>query len=71
MGKVRRTKKYTSATIDWIAVYDSTSASCYYLPADELGAGRSHLTLRLAPARNGQRIGIRNACEYKVPSLKS
>jgi len=31
-GKVRATKLYTSATIDWIAVYDSTSERCFYCP---------------------------------------
>ncbi|HEV2062188.1 MAG TPA: group I intron-associated PD-(D/E)XK endonuclease [Solirubrobacteraceae bacterium] len=63
-GKVRMTKKYTADTIDWIAVYDPTSARCYYVPASELGEGRSYLHLRLAPARSGQRLGIRPAEDY-------
>lgn len=69
-GKIRRTKNYTAATVDWIAVYDRTSDRCYYIPACELGSGRSQLHLRLAPARNGQRIGIREARDYTDPDLR-
>jgi hypothetical protein len=29
-GKIRRTKYYTSATIDWLAIYDSTTDNCFY-----------------------------------------
>jgi Holliday junction resolvase-like predicted endonuclease len=69
-GKIRRTKYYTAKTVDWIAVYDHTSDRCYYLPSTELGVnGRGDLTLRLTPARNGQRIGIRNALDYADPDL--
>ena len=69
-GKIRHTKRYTAKMIDWIAVYDRTTDRCYYLPSSELGpTGRSDLTLRLAPARNGQRVGIRPASEYLEPDL--
>ena len=68
-GKIRQTKHYTAEIIDWIAVYDRTSDRCYYFPARELGAGKSYLHLRLTPARNGQRIGIRDAAEYTDPEL--
>jgi hypothetical protein len=64
-GKVRRTKRYTAATIDWIAVYDRTTDVCYYVPAAQLGTGRCEMTLRLAPARNCQRAGVRDACLYR------
>jgi PD-(D/E)XK endonuclease len=63
-GRVRRTKRYTAAMIDWIAVFDSTTDCCYYVPAAELGAGRVMLHLRLLPALNGQRVGIRFADDY-------
>jgi PD-(D/E)XK endonuclease len=63
-GKVRRVKHYTSRVIDWLAIWDSTTDRCFYVPASELGAGRSVLHLRLAPARNGQVAGIRNAEDY-------
>ena len=55
--------------IDWIAVYDRTSDRCYYCPASELGEGRSELSLRLTPARNGQTLRIRNALDYVDPDL--
>lgn len=63
-GKIRRTKQYTAATIDLLAVYDLTSDRCYYLPAGELGAGRSILHLRLRPTKNGQTRGTRLAEDY-------
>ena len=69
-GKVRVTKLYTSSMVDWIAVYDCTTECCYYCPSRELGmAGRNILHLRLQPARNGQRIGIREAGAYTDPDF--
>lgn len=66
-GKIRRIKHYTAETIDLLAVYDATTDRCYYVPAAELGGGRSTLFLRLTPARNGQRIGTRPAELYLEP----
>jgi hypothetical protein len=66
-GRVRRTKRYTAATIDLLAVYDHTSSSCFYVPASDLGDGRSTLHLRLKPALNHQLIGTRLAEDYLVP----
>ena len=40
-GRVRRTKRYTVAMIDWLAVYDRTTDRCYYVPranSAEVGA---------------------------------
>jgi hypothetical protein len=69
-GKIRRTKIYTSGTIDWIAVYDTTTDCCYYAPSWMLGPdGRSDLTLRLTPARNGQLRLIRRAEDYLDPDF--
>lgn len=68
-GKVKQTKHYTAEMVDWIAVYDQTSDRCYYCPSSELGAGRSELSLRLTPALNGQRLGIRNASDYLDPDF--
>src|SRR5688572_1183433 len=45
-GRVRATKLYTAATIDWLAVYDATTEECYYIPAPELGAGMQVMHLR-------------------------
>jgi hypothetical protein len=65
-GKVRRTKQYTPANVDWIAVYDPVASRCYYVPSAELGAtGRRELDLRLSPTRNSQRIGIHYARDYE------
>jgi PD-(D/E)XK endonuclease len=69
-GKVRQVKQYTARMIDWIAVYDRTSDRCYYCPASELGNGRSVMSLRLTPALNGQRIGIRSAADYLDPDFE-
>ncbi len=63
-GRIRATKRYTAATIDWIAAYDVTSDRCYYIPAHLLGDGRSLITLRLSPARNRQAAGVRLAGDY-------
>ena len=63
-GKVKATKYYTAAIIDWMAVYDPTTDCCYYVPAKDLGEGRATLTLRLSPARNGQRRPVRFATDY-------
>jgi PD-(D/E)XK nuclease superfamily protein len=30
-GKVKATKHYTAAMIDWLAVYDATTERCYYV----------------------------------------
>jgi hypothetical protein len=68
-GKVKRTKYYTAATIDWIAVYDKNTDRCYYVPATELGSGRSSFHLRLAEPLNCQRIGIRYASDYLHPEI--
>jgi hypothetical protein len=69
-GKVRRTKHYTAAMVDWIAVYDLTTDRCYYVPSWMLGAdGRSTLYLRLIPAANGQSLRIRRAEDYLDPDF--
>jgi hypothetical protein len=66
-GKVRKTKRYTAKTIDLLAVYDRTSDCCYYVPASELGDGRSTMHLRLKPTLNKQYIGTRQAEKYVMP----
>ena len=63
-GRVRSTKRYTSASIDWLAVYDAATVTCFYIPAAELGDGMDVLTLRFAPTRNGRSRGIRLAADY-------
>ena len=50
--------------VDWVATYDITTENCYYVPSIELGDGRSEIKLRLVPAKNGQKKGIRMASDY-------
>ena len=63
-GKVRQTKLYTARMIDWLAVYDRTSDRCYYIPAVELGDGKSVMHIRLSASLNNQRERIHFAEEY-------
>ena len=63
-GRVRATKLYTAAMIDWLAVYDATTEGCYYIPAAELGSGMAMMHLRLVPTRNNQKSRIRMAGDY-------
>jgi PD-(D/E)XK endonuclease len=65
-GQVRKVKCYTAEMIDWLAVFDATSDGIYYIPADELGEGMYHLTLRLRHALNGQVRGTRDAANYRA-----
>jgi hypothetical protein len=63
-GKIKSTKHYTAATIDWLAVYDATTNRCYYIPADALGTGMCEMRLRLQPTLNSQRQLVRFARDY-------
>jgi hypothetical protein len=63
-------KRYTAATIDWLAVYDATTKRIFYVPAAELGSGMYVMHLRLAPARNNQRARVRMAEDYVVPTIR-
>jgi len=65
-GKVRATKYYTAALVDWIAAWDPLHDRCYYVPASELGEGMNSLQLRLVPALNNQIRGVRLATDYTV-----
>lgn len=69
-GKVRSTKHYTAAMVDWVAVYDATTDRCYYVPSWMLGVeGHSILHLRLVPTSNGQSLRIRPAEDYVDPDF--
>src|SRR5690554_3253961 len=57
-------RKYTEDDLDWIAVYDATTDKCYYIPSSELKEGRATINLRLKPAKNGQKAGIKMATDY-------
>jgi hypothetical protein len=69
-GKIRSTKHYSAAMVDWIVAYDVTTDRCYYVPSWILGTeGRSQLMLRLTPSRNGQLLRIRRAEDYLDPDF--
>ena len=55
---------YTSDEIDAFAAYCSGTDCCYYLDLANLGA-RVSVQLRLGPARNNQRSGVRWARDYE------
>ena len=63
-GRVRAVKKYTERSIDWLAAYNAADGRCFYIPAIELGTGRTHISLRLTPTRNSQIKGVRAADDY-------
>jgi hypothetical protein len=64
-GRVRATKRYTAAMIDWLAAFDPRTGRCYYIPASMLGEGRSAIYLRLVGTRNGQSALINWAKDYE------
>jgi Holliday junction resolvase-like predicted endonuclease len=45
-------KKYTKCDIDWLAVYDKTTDTCYYIPAEELENGKRSFKLRVNTSSN-------------------
>ena len=63
-GKVRHIKHYTASMIDWLAAFEPVSGDCFYIPASELGDGRWGISLRLGPAANNQKRGVRMASDY-------
>jgi hypothetical protein len=69
-GRVRAVKRYTADTIDWLAAYDATTDAIFYVPAAELGEGMRLIHLRLTPSRNNQRLGVRMADAYRVPTIR-
>lgn len=65
-GRVREVKRYTAATIDWLAVWDQSTDRCFYVPAAELGEGMHMIHLRLVPAKNCQIQRTRLARNYET-----
>ncbi len=61
-GYVRST--YTSEEIDLFAIYCGELDTCYLVPVREV-EGLSQLHLRLAPAKNNQRVGVRMAQQFE------
>lgn len=65
-GYVRST--YTADEVDAIAAYCHDNHRCYFLPIEEI-SGIGHVSLRLSPARNGQRAGVRMAADYELGAV--
>ena len=60
---VHRTRANKRA-FDAVAVYCPTSRSVYYLRVHEFATNVHSVSLRLAPARNGQTCGVRMAADF-------
>lgn len=67
-GRVKRIKRYTTAMIDWLAVFEPTLDSCFYIPSHLLGDGRSEISLRISPSQNGQIKRVRYADAFRDPA---
>jgi hypothetical protein len=58
-GNAEGDRPYQPGEIDWIAVYDNGTNTCYFVNSDMLGPkGRQYIYLRLSPPKNGQKKGI-------------
>jgi PD-(D/E)XK nuclease superfamily protein len=65
-GYVRTT--YTAAEIDGIAAWCPDTRECYFVPIADI-EGHAHLSLRLAPARNNQRLLVHWASQYRLGAI--
>ena len=65
-GYLRTT--YNAGEIDGIAAYCRDLDHCFFLPIREFD-GRTHVHLRLAPARNGQLVGVKMARDYPLGAV--
>lgn len=50
--------------VDYFAVYYPVTRTVYWVPVNDVGT--SVASLRLAPARNGQTVGVRFARDYEL-----
>ena len=67
-GIVRRT--YVAGEFDALAAYAPDLDRCYLIPYEAIDGG-TQLHLRLAPARNNQRRGIRMASDFEFGATLS
>lgn len=65
-GYVRTT--YMSTEVDAIGAYCEELDACYLIPI-EVAEGKHALTLRLTPARNGQRAALNWAEQYRLGAV--
>jgi prevent-host-death family protein len=66
-GGYARTR-YTADEVDAIAAYCEELNQCYLVPI-EIAEGKSAISLRLAPARNGQRAALNWADQYRLGAV--
>jgi hypothetical protein len=59
---------YDADEIEGFAAYCRELDSCFYLPISDF-AGRQLARLRLGPARNGQRLGVKMAADYLLGAV--
>ncbi len=56
-------KEIDKAAVDLFCIYCPDTDECYYVrPADH----RQSVTLRISPSRNGQRVGVLEAADYRL-----
>jgi hypothetical protein len=55
--------------VDYLAVYCASTGGVYLVPIEHVPT-RTAATLRINPARNGQRVGVRVAAEYGVAAVR-
>lgn len=60
--------RYTADEIDAIGVYCEGLDSCFLIPIEDV-EGKAAITLRLAPARNGQRAALNWAEQYRLGAV--
>jgi hypothetical protein len=60
-GMIKR--PYTADEIDAFVAYCMPIDRCFFIPLDAIGS-QTYLQLRLAPARNNQKLGIKWAADY-------
>jgi hypothetical protein len=67
-GYLRTT--YAASEVDAIGLYAPSTDRCYLIPIDQV-EGLAAVTLRLAPSRNNQALGIRWARDYELETSLS
>jgi prevent-host-death family protein len=60
--------RYTADEVDAIGVYCDALNSCFLIPI-EIVEGKAAVSLRLAPARNGQRAALNWAEQYRLGAV--
>jgi prevent-host-death family protein len=60
--------RYTAEEVDAIGAYCDELKQCYLIPIEDVD-GKSSISLRLAPARNGQRAALNWADEYRLGAV--